>query len=207
MNYNFVTKIGDKTINCRAFTLREYKDLLKAKLEGRLEEEILELFKKCTDAPELPRHEGELLLVKLWAQSLGEVNVERPWHCACGREQMVPMNLIQASTTEAREVVWGFTNFKIRFRWPNIFQDKYKAQTVAECIHSIVTPDDVEIFPDDLSDEEVNDLYSAITVEDIEKIFAHLTEPQVQLAVPISCECGHNEIHVVKGLKEFFKLI
>lgn len=205
--YKFIARIGQKDIECRAFTLREYKDLLQAKLEGRMEDEILSLFKKCTNAPELSKHEGELLLVNLWANSIGEVNVERTWECACGKEIPIPINLMHARVDVTEDLLYSFSDFKVKFRYPGLFQDKNKAQMVAECIEYIVIPDGSTLAVDDLSDTEIEDLYAAITTEDIERISAMLTRPQIQLAVPISCECGESHVHIIKGLKEFFKVL
>lgn len=205
--YKFIARIGKTDIQCRAFTLREYKDLLQAKLEGHMEDEILSLIKKCTDAKDLTRHEGELLLVNLWANSIGEVNVERTWECACGKEIPIPINLMHASVDSTEELLYSFKDFKVKFRYPSLFQDKNKAQMVAECIEYIVIPDGSTLSVDDLSDAEIDDLYAAITTEDIERISLMLTRPQIQLAVPISCECGESHVHVIKGLKEFFKVL
>lgn len=205
--YKFIARIVDKDIECRAFTLREYKDLLQAKLEGRMEPAILELFSKCTNAPHLPKHEGELLLVNLWAHSIGEVNTEQTWQCACGRETLIPINLIQANIDSTEELLYDFPNFKIKFKYPGLFEDKNTAQMVAECIEAIILPDGTMLTVDELSDVEINDLYSSITVNDIENISEMLTRPQVQLAVPISCECGESHVHIIKGLKEFFRIM
>lgn len=205
--YKFIARIVDKDINCRAFTLREYKDLLKAKIDGTMEPEILELFKKCTDAPWLPKHEGELLLVNLWANSMGEVNSEHTWQCACGRETLIPINLIHASIDATEELLYKFPGFKIKFRYPGLFEDKNTAQMVAECIEYIITENDEQISIEDLTEHEMEDLYSVITSEDITKIAAMLTRPELQLAVPISCECGESHVHIIKGLKEFFRML
>lgn len=205
--YKFIARIGQHDIECRAFTLREYKDLLQAKLEGRMEDEILSLFKKCTNAPEMSKHEGELLLINLWANSIGEVNVERTWECACGKEIPIPINLMHASVDVTEDLLYSFSEFKVKFRYPSLFQDKNKAQMVAECIEYIVIPDGSTLSVEELSDNEIEDLYAAITTEDIERISAMLTRPQIQLAVPISCECGESHVHIIKGLKEFFKVL
>lgn len=206
-DYKFTARILNKNIECRAFTLREYKDLLKAKLDGRMEDEILKLFNKCTNAERLTKQEGELLLVNLWAQSMGEVNMERTWQCSCGKEIQVPINLTHASIDSNDELLYSFPGFKIKFKYPGLFEDKNTAQMVAECIDYIITETDEQIKVEDLTDHELEDLYSVITTEDITNIAEMLVKPQLQLAIPISCECGENHVHVIKGLKEFFKML
>ncbi|AHY25172.1 baseplate hub [Pectobacterium bacteriophage PM2] len=205
--YKFAVFINNKEIECRAFTLREYKNLLIAKSEGRLEDAIKKLFKDCTNAKDLPKHEAELLLVKLWAHSLGEVNVERIWGCDCGKEIIVPINLIRAGIDSTDDLLYVFKDFKIQFKYPGIFEDKNKAVMVASCIEYIITNSGEQLKVDDLSDVELDDLYSAITNVDIDQISDMLTKPKIQLAIPIKCECGKDHIHVVSGLKEFFKLL
>lgn len=205
--YKFEVRIGSRDINCRAFTLREYKDLLTAKVNHRLEDEIKTLIKKCTDAPEMSRQESELLLVKLWASSLGEVNHEHTYVCECGLEQQVPLNFMHASFEDPEDLLYPLGPFKIKFKYPKLFEDKNKAIMVANCIEYIITHTGEQLSVDDLTEAEIDELYSAITVDDIEKISEMLLRPQIQMAVPISCSCGKSSVHIIKGLKDFFKLI
>ncbi|BBC78255.1 baseplate hub [Escherichia phage EcS1] len=205
--YKFTVHVSGKVVNCRAFTLREYKDLMHAKLKGTLDLAIVELIKNCTDADNLNRQESELLVIKLWAHSLGEVNHEHTWVCACKREQEVPLNFTHAQIDAPSEpLVWEFTNFKVKFKYPKLFDDSNMAMMVAKCIEFIDVDGSV-IKVDDLSDLELDDLYAAISSEALKDITAMLLKPQVVLAVPISCECGETSVHVIKGLKEFFKLL
>lgn len=207
MNYTFDVKIKNKTIKCRAFTLREYKDLLQAKLEDRIESFINELILNCTDARDLNKQESELLVINLWAHSLAEVNIEREWTCSCSRTQVVPMTLTRASLGKEPEVVRDFGNFKIVFRYPKLFEDKNRAIMVASCIDYILTSGGEKLLLTDLSDHELDDLYSIITEKDIKEIYDELTAPKPILAIPISCECGEHTVHVIEGLKEFFKVM
>jgi hypothetical protein len=207
MNYTFEVIIKNQKINCRAFTLREYKDLLQAKLQGTLEDFIPSLIETCTDAKNLNKQASELLLINLWAHSLGEVNIEREWVCSCGREQTIPMTLTRAQLSKEPEVIKDFGTFKVVFRYPSLFEDKNNAMMVAGCIDYILTTTGEKLTLEDLSDTEIDDLYSVITAEDILSISSALTEPKPFLAIPISCECGDNSVHIIKGLKEFFKVM
>lgn len=207
MQYKFEVQIGEKTINCRAFTLREYKDILKTKTAGTLEPFIITLLNKCTDARGLSKHEAELLLIHVWAHSLGVINQEQTWTCSCGTEQQIPVNLTHIRYDDTQELLRDFGAFKLKFRYPRLFEDKNKGMMVASCIESIITPAGEMLKVDDLNETEIDDLYAAITVDDIESISEMLLAPTVQLAIPISCGCGESSVHVVKGLKEFFKFL
>lgn len=206
MQYNFDVRIGDKDIHCRAFTLREYKDMLQAKANGHLEELITNLLKKCTSARGLPKHQAESLIVQWWAHSLGCLNQEKIYMCECGKSQVIPITLSHISYNEEKEIIKDFGPFKVKFNYPWLFEDKNKAQMIASCIDSIITPDGDMLRVDDLTEAEIDDLHSAITTDDIEEISERLLRPQIQLAIPIACECG-NHVHVITGLKEFFKFL
>lgn len=205
--YKFEVRIGDKTIACRAFTLREYKDLLQAKLEKRLEPFIVSLLNDCTDAKGLNKQESELLLINLWAHSIGQVNAEHIWNCDCGNEISVPINLTHAYIDSTGDLLYAFKGFKIKFRYPDLFEDKNPASMVAQCIEHLITDDGQLLSVDDLSEREVNDLYSAITSEDIIRIQEMLLEPTVKMGIPISCSCGKSHVHVISGLTEFFRML
>lgn len=204
----FETRINGKHIQCRAFKLKEYLDLIaaKAKNNGEVAIVIKDIIKNCTDAVGLNRQESELLIIKLWAHSIGEVNHEGSWHCTCGREIPVPINFTFAQIDAPEELWYSLPGFKIKFKYPELFDDANKAMMIAKCIDYILVNNE-QIYFSDLTDNEIDDLYSAITTDDVIKISEMLLKPTVQLSVPISCECGESHIHTIKGLKEFFKIM
>lgn len=204
--YKFKVNVGQKNINCRAFTLREYKKLMESKKDGTLKDTILELIKNCTDAVDLNKQESELLLVKLWAESLGEINTTGSWVCSCGHEQDVPINISYAQMSDPEPLMYDFTNFQIKFRYPRLFEDANTISMVLNCIEYILVENE-KIRIDDLNDKEIDDLYQAITIDDIEKITAMLLKPSIYLGVPISCECGKNDVFTIEGLKNFMRLL
>lgn len=204
--YKFDVNIGSKILECRAFTLREYKDLMKAKADGNLKNAVLEVLSKCTKAHQLTKQESELLLVKLWAHSTGEVNIDTVYTCECEKETLVPVNMNYIQLDDAPEVVYDFKNFKIKFNYPKIFEESNKASMIASCIDYIIVGDE-KLKVDDLTDQELSDLYTAITTEDIIKIADMLVNPTIYTAIPIQCECGKSNIKVIRGLKEFFRLL
>ena len=206
ITYKFETRISGQHIQCRAFTLEEYSNLMAAKKDGTIKDYIPTLIKECTNAIGLNRQESELLIVKLWAHSIGEVNHEVTWNCTCGRQIPVPLNYTHATIDAPEDLWYNLAGFKVKFKYPELFDDSDIPLMIAKCIDYIVVGSE-QIYFADLNDAEVEDLYAAITTDDVKAISEMLLKPQVQLAVPITCECGISHIHVIKGLKEFFKIM
>lgn len=205
--YKFETKLGSKIINCRAFTLSDYRDLIEAKQNGTIQEVVERILGECTDARDLTKQQAEFVLVNLWAQSLGEVNHQNAWVCSCGHEIPTAINFTQIQMDATEELWYDLTAFKIKLRYPRLFEDKNIAQMIASCIEYIFV-DGEAISVDELNDNEIDDLYSAITEDDIKKISKLLLEPTIYTAIPIECDkCGESHVHVIRGLKEFFRLI
>ncbi len=204
--YKFDVSIGSKTFKCRAFTLGEYKDLMKAKADGNIKDTVLDILNKCTNARNLTKQESEMLLVKLWAHSTGEVNINTVYTCECEKEILVPINMNYIQLDDVQDIIYDFKNFKIKFKYPKIFEDSNKALMVASCIDYIIVGDE-KLKVDDLTEQELSDLYTAITTEDMIKISDMLVNPTIYMAIPIQCECGKSHIKVIKGLKEFFRLL
>ena len=82
--YKFNVRVGSKIINCRAFTLKEYLELITAKNNGSVEVIVKKLIKDCTNAKDLTaKHQnhclfiyGHILLVKLITKTPGSAPVE-----------------------------------------------------------------------------------------------------------------------------------
>lgn len=206
IEYNFETKINGKVIHCRAFTLGEYLDLIKAKAAGNIKPVVQKILNDCTDAKGLLKHESELLLIRLWAQSLGEVSHTATYVCDCGNEIPTPINLTYAGIVGTGELLYQLSGFKVKFKYPKMFDDENIGLMIASCIEYIIVNGE-QIFVDDLNETEIQDLYSAITTEDVKNITDMLLEPTIQLAVPIACSCGKNHVQTITGLKEFFRII
>lgn len=207
--YKFDVRVGSKIINCRAFTLKEYLELITAKKNGSVEEIVKKLIKDCTNAKakDLNRQESELLLIHLWAHSLGEVNHENSWKCTCGTEIPTHINLLHTQVDAPEDLWYTLGNIKIKFHYPKIFDDKNIAHMIVSCIETIHANGE-SIPVEDLNEKELEDLYSIITESDIVAIKDMLLKPTVYLAVPIKCpECGKTHAHVIRGLKEFFELL
>ncbi|ENP1743039.1 gp26 family baseplate hub assembly chaperone [Salmonella enterica] len=205
--YKFDVRVGSKIINCRAFTLKEYLELITAKNNGSVEVIVKKLIKDCTNAKDLNRQESELLLIHLWAHSLGEVNHENSWKCTCGTEIPTHINLLHTQIDAPEDLWYTLGDIKIKFRYPKIFDDKNIAHMIVSCIETIHANGE-SIPVEDLNEKELEDLYSIITESDIVAIKDMLLKPTIYLAVPIKCpECGKTHAHVIRGLKEFFELL
>lgn len=205
-DYKFDVQIKDKEISCKAFSLEKYIDVLKQSTEGKTSEVFKSLLEEHTNAKGLTRQESELLLIKLWAYSLGKVNHEVDYVCECGKTFPVEMNFNHANIQGERELVYPLENFRLVLKYPEIFEDSNVASMVASSIVYIEVENE-RIKIDELNTHEMDDLYSAITSEDIIKIGELLKEPKVVLAVPVSCSCGKSDIKTITGLKEFFRII
>lgn len=205
--YKFDVKIGSKVVNCKAFTLEQYRDLVTAKLNGNIESQVKALIAECSNAKGLNRQETELLLVQLWAHSLGEVNHQNSWKCSCDNEIPVHINLLHTQIDDPEDLWYNLGNLRIKLRYPDIFEDKNVAQMIATSIESVfVNGENIAI--EDLTEQEINDLYSIISEDDIIAIKELILKPTVYLAVPIKCDkCGASHVHVLRGLKDFFKLM
>ena len=206
-DYKFEVQINCSDIQCRAFTLEEYKELIDGKINGNIDEVVKRLINNCTSARNLNKQESELLLIQLWSHSLGEVNHENIWICPEGHETLTPINFTSAQIDEPEELWYPLANFKLKLRYPKLFDDKNIAQMIATCIEYIYVNGET-ISIEDLNDKEIDDLYSAITEEDIIRIKNMLLKPTVYLAVPVKCQkCGATHVEVIKGLKEFFRYL
>lgn len=203
--YKFDVSISGKEIQCRAFTLEEYKGLIDAKINGTVENAINELIKNCTTARDLNRQESELLLVKLWSHSVGEVNHENTWTCPEGHETLTSINFTSAQVDDPEDLWYPLANFRLKLRYPKLYEDKNIALMIASCIEYIYVNGET-ISVEDLNDKEIDDLYSAITTDDMQRMQDMLLKPTVHLAVPVKCKvCGATHVEVIKGLKEFFR--
>lgn len=206
-DYSFEVNIGSKKISCRAFTLEQYLNLINAKLNKTIEPTIKQLINDCTNAMGLNKQESELLIIHLWAHSLGEVNKETTWKCACGHETPTHINLLHSQIDEPDTLEYTIRDIKLALRYPDIFDDSNVGQMIAKCITGIYANGE-HINIDDLTDKEIDDLYSIISEDDIIALKEMLLKPSVYLAVPIKCgHCGASHVQVIKGLREFFEII
>lgn len=204
-NYNFEIQVRDKVIKCRAFTLGEYRDLIKAKAEGKIKDFVPKLIKDCTNE-ELSRAEAEVVLVKLWAHSLGNVNVFVEHKCSCGKHLQVPVSFDRANCSKKAAIVQELKGFKLILKEPKLFDDSNVIQMILKSIDHISVGDE-QIKLEDLTDTEQGDLYEAITTDVIDEIKNKLLQSTVELATPISCECGENSVMHLKGLTDFMRIL
>ncbi|MFP9048635.1 hypothetical protein, partial [Enterococcus faecalis] len=95
---------------------------------------VKKLIKDCTNAKDLNRQESELLLIHLWAHSLGEFNHENSWKSTCGTERPTHINLLHTQIDAPEDLWYTLGDIKIKFRYPKIFDDKNIAHMIVSCI-------------------------------------------------------------------------
>jgi hypothetical protein len=207
----FKVAVGDKIIDCKSYTLREYTELVFSKSGSKSETMKLvyaDIIKNNTNAGELNKHESELLLINLTANSEHEEVPELKYTCECGHTHYVKVDVKNAYIDGDDELeAYTFPKFKLGLKWPKLWADDDVGQMIADCIDSIYVANE-QISIEDLSDLELNDLYDAITESDIHSIKKILTAPKPVLPVSIKCpECGKRHVHVIKGFKEFLEIL
>lgn len=201
----FTMTIDDQEIVCRAFTLDEYQEFMISRDNGTLKETIFNLLAACCPkAHTLNKHQSELVIVNLWAHSIAQEHI-LDYTCSCGKTQKVKVNFGHTQLTEHELQPYQLGNAKLHLRYPMLFEEQDKFDMVSQCIERIqVGAENLSI--EELSEEEMSQLVGAITDTVVVEIAEHLLEPKPVLGVPVQCECGEHNVHVISGLKEFFKL-
>ena len=210
---NFSIKVGTNVVKCNVITLNDYIKFLFAKSSDNsdlIKKWMTDILKSNTSANDLNKHESELVIVNLLSKSLNETTATQEYECECGNKFNVDIDTTKAyinySDKDISEL-YAFKNFKILFKYPELFADDNVPKMIVDCIDSIFVGDD-RISITDLNDAELDDLYSAITPEDMERIRDILLGPKIQLAVPVKCpKCGKSHVHVITGFKEFIRII
>lgn len=207
----FKVKVGNKVINCTSYTLRDYTELAFSKNGSGSElmkQKYNEILSEHTDADNLVKHEAELLLINLTAQSEHEEIPSLKYTCECGHQHNVSVDVSKAYISGDDTIAeHSFPKFKIGFKWPKLWDDDDVGSMIANCIDVIYAKDE-RVKVEDLELNELDDLYDAITESDINSIKEILTAPIVVLPVSITCpECGKRHIHVIKGFKEFLEIL
>lgn len=209
MQFIFDMKIGNKTVKARAFTYREFQQMIAAKAEGKLAEVIVETIHNCTDidALELSKQEAELLFLLLWCHSLDKMKFTATWVCDdCKKETEYDLDVNKVRTTDNNPYFLDLGKIKLQFRNPRFTEDSDIMQMVINCIDFIVF-NDQQFDLNELSEHEFNTILNMLTKEHIEDIIEELTKNQITLAVPIKCECGQSGVYSITGLSEFFNII
>ncbi|WJZ28090.1 baseplate hub [Serratia phage 92A1] len=201
----FKLNIDDQIITCRTFTLDEYSELLAAKANGTLNQAILSLFAACVKSPvALNKHQSELVLINLWARSIAQEHI-KTWVCKCGKEHPVKLDFSQAYIPDTELPTYRIGNAVLNLRYPKLFEDSNKFDMVTSCIEGISIGSE-NLTLEELTTQEQDELVQAITLEIASEIADLLTKPKPIMGVPITCECGEHSVHVIEGLKNFFRL-
>lgn len=182
-------------------TLGKYKELIKAKLSG--DSDFLESIKTLVPL-DMPRHEAQKHLVKLWNSSL-QPDIELEHKCSCGKSHKFRPNFNHITISDKPALDYHLEGFKLVLKWPNFFTEP-SITGILTCIDYIVVGND-KIKLDELSVSEEDSLCGALTEDHISNIKTILYSPELILATPIKCECGIQSINVLKGFKTLFSLM
>lgn len=209
----FNVKLESGIVECKPFTLEDYTKFLFARSSENsdlIKKWMSDILETNTNAKDLSKHESEILIVNLLAKSLNESDIYQEYVCDCGNEFDVKIDISKIFTNYndvSIDDLYLLNDFKLSLAWPKLFEDDNVAQMIVNSIKDIYVGDDC-IPIDDLSELELNDLYSVITPEDMDKIKNILLSPTIQLAAPIVCpECGKNHVHTISKFKEFIRIL
>lgn len=209
MQYIYKINIDDKIINARAFTYREFQELVAARETGKLSEGVVEIIHKCTglNALELDRCKAEYVFLMLWCHSLNKLNVNATWVCGvCGKEKEYSLDVTRTQIPDSVDYMIDLGKLKIKFRQPKFTEEKDIMQMVIACIEYIVI-DGEQFAIDDLSPQDFDRVLDILTTDKVEEAIDALLDNQITLAVPIKCECGEHGVYSISGLSEFLKVL
>lgn len=209
MQHVFNIRLDEKIITARAFTFREFQNLVAAKETGKLSEAVVNVIHDCTgiNALELEKCEAEYLFLLLWCHSLNKMKVNATWVCGvCGKEKDYSIDVSRTQIPEVDPYTLDLGQVKIKFRQPKFTEDVDIMQMVIACIEYIVIGDQ-QFSIDDLNHHDFDRILDMLTTDKVEKIIDELTNNRITLAVPIKCECGESGIYSLSGLSNFLKIL
>lgn len=220
----YTTKLPStgKKINYRPFTVKEEKSLLLALQEDDLEtvtEAIKQTVLVCTDSQldvdKTPYYDIEYLFLQIRSKSVGEL-IELVGSCSCSPTAKTEFSVdianlkIEPEPTGSTIVVIPETGYSLKVKHPSI-NDFVKTfvsggetatETVANCIESIFTQDEVM----DWSFQEKLDFVESMTTRQQKDIASYLENmPMVKLESNYTCKsCGSKHEKVLSGFSNFF---
>lgn len=208
---SFDVKLPGRTIKCSSYNLNDFIKLnLSKTVDGSelLKRTYSDIIHKCTNGEVMNKHESEFALIHIIAKSEHEDSVLVEYTCECGDISNVNLNLDHISIDGIdSNLQLKLKTFNISFNWPNLWADDDIAKMIVDSIDAIyVGSERIEL--DDLSETELNDLYTAISEEHINYIKKMLLAPTPVLGVPIKCKsCGKSHIKKISGFKEFIEIL
>lgn len=212
-NVKFNVKLESGIVECIPFTLEDYTKFLFARSSDNsdlIKTWMIDILKTNTSAKNLSKHESEIIIVNLLAKSLNESDILQEYVCECGNEFDVKIDVSKIFVNYNNKNIddlYSLKDFKLKLNWPKLFEDDNVAQMIVNSIKQIYVGDDC-IPIDELSEIELNDLYSAINPEDMDNIKDILLSPTIHLAAPVVCpECGKSHVHMISKFKEFIRIL
>lgn len=208
----FKVQTDSGVIQCSTYTLRASTQLNLAKNAKNVELMKATYSEILNDhaVADLPKHDAELVLINLIAKSEHEEDVKIPYVCECGHMHEVtlkPENMYIDYGESDIEKLYPFDKFKVKFTWPALWADDNVTEMIVKSMRTIYAKDE-QIDLEDLSEDELNDLYDAITEDDIKKIKKLLTSPKPVAVFSLKCpQCEKRSVETIKGFKSFVELL
>lgn len=203
-------KIGQETFNLKAITLGQYMNFLASVENATFKEGVLDIL-GSTAGLNLTKVSKEQLFVTLLAKST-TMHPKTQYVCECGAKRTIELNythlhqVIPQSDTVHSEM-YQLKGFKVKLKYPtNMFCDDNMYDLILSCIDGIYTSNDV-LQLDDLSELEMDNFVAAFSVQDVLNIKEYLLAPYIQLAIPVSCDCGKSGVKHIKGLEECIEVL
>jgi hypothetical protein len=221
----FTTKIPSigQVVKFRGFTVKEEKTLLLAqetKDTAVIVEAIKAILDSCFDGKvkvsELAYFDVEYLISVVRSKSVGEViELNLPCDVDVGHRRAltsIDISKVTVSTPEGHtKNILLYDDVGVIMRYPTIdeitkFEELDSLVSVAKCIESIYTNDEV-FDAKDQTEAELVDFLSSLTAAQLKKIEDGFfkTMPSYEHVVQYKCpECGKEHKKLVKGLASFF---
>ncbi|ADI96431.1 gp26 baseplate hub subunit [Acinetobacter phage Ac42] len=214
--YDFLFNVNtpDQQVSCKALSVSQYLEILSTRGTHNIEalqNLLIDILDKNTNAKNISKHSLEMLIIVLIAKSINEGKVDTPYNCACGRTFSVPIDYSSVQIGYPKDYPGlkeplSIGSFKVRLKYPSLFEDQNIYSLIVNSLDQIMTNEQV-LKIDELSDVELETLQSLITTEHINKIKDLVLGPKPYVAVPVKCECGKSEVHVIDGFNKLFKAV
>lgn len=171
-------------------TIKNYLDLIDAKHNGNLLDELSE-FIEADSKPE-----AELEIVKLWLKSLHE-DSKLEHTCETHGVEMLKPKIMQ---TEPSDMTYNLDGIILNLKYPS-----YRVTSVSEMIYTSIksiSTKDQNINFEDLSDMELRKISSMISIEHIKGIKNKIDE--IKPVLMFETCCG---VKTVVGFKEIMEIL
>lgn len=195
--------IGSEKYTVDAIEVGEYLEILNSVKNENVSSVVRQLMYDKFGM-NFPKHIAELLFIKLWSYSTGNVCIEEDYTLETGEVVKVPINMNFVTLSESKsedDLIFDISGNLIKFRYPKLFEDNDYVEMVLNCIES-VSVNDAIIKVDELTEQEMNELVSMIDENIFNDICNMLLEPKIYLIYSIG-----DENKILTGFRDIFNLV